>query len=142
MEDIFISYSRSAEDELLARELEQDLRRAGINVWFDGSRLHAGENWAFEIGKALEDADFMVLLLSPDAVNSRWVANELEYALTHEKFERTLVPVIVRPVDRGKFPWILEAMKHIQWLDATRNRAGAVKQLIKLVQGRAKKVAQ
>jgi len=102
--NVFISCT--SEDSKWAEELASKLKRRGIDVWHASSRLAPGDNWPLEVGKALERAKAMVILLSPAAAESENLRRELEYALASERFRDRLIPVIVKPT--RKVPWILE----------------------------------
>jgi hypothetical protein len=104
--NVFISYT--SEDSKWAEELVSNLERNGLDVWYASSHLLPGDNWSLEVGKALERAKAMVILLSPAAAESENLRRELEYALTSEKFRNRLIPVIVKPT--RKVPWILERL--------------------------------
>ena len=90
---IFLSHSMS--DRPLARNIAQGLVDLGFVVWFDEWDLQPGENWAKAVGKALESADAMVVLVTPDSMQT-WQREEIQYALTTPRFEGRLIPVIVK----------------------------------------------
>lgn len=110
---IFLSYANA--DALIAHSLAQALTTEGFEVWDAANQLLPGANIHLEVGKALERSQAMVVLLSPDAINSSSVLGEVDYALTSLKFRDRLIPVLIRPtVD---VPWILE---RLQFIDATK----------------------
>ncbi len=117
MMNVFISYSHA--DEHWADLLREQLRHFGteIMVWDPGSEIAPGENWALKYGKALEKADAVIVLLSPDSVKSDWVRHEIEYALSSAKFRDRLIPVMVKPTK--EVPWFLRTLTFI---DATKNK--------------------
>lgn len=58
----------------------------------------------------------MVVLLTPDGVNSEQVRWEIEYALGSQAFKNRLIPVIVGSPDkiqRDSVPWILWRLQTI-----------------------------
>ena len=69
--NIFLCYAR--EDELLRQGLEKQLRilrRQGlIEIWHD-REIGAGTDWEREITKHLNIADIILLLVSPDFMDS------------------------------------------------------------------------
>ena len=69
MPQIFLSYSRL--DEKFAKRLFSDLRNRGLEVWFDQESLLAGQDWKAEIEKAINDSDFVALLLSNNSMSKR-----------------------------------------------------------------------
>lgn len=83
MTPLFFSYSHKDED--LRDELEvhlSGLKRQGlVDVWHD-RRIDAGENWSQKIGEHLEQAELILLLVSPDFIASEYCYGvELERAL-------------------------------------------------------------
>ena len=90
---VFISYSE--ENKPLARCVLQALKKAGLEVWDDEYDIYPGDNWAKVTGEALEQADAMVVLLTPEALESTSIRREMSYALGVQKFEKGLIPVLV-----------------------------------------------
>jgi hypothetical protein len=102
---VFISHAQS--DRPFADRLARVLEEAGHRVWTDREIL-PGDNWASASGTALENAEVVVALISPEAIRSEFVKREWEYALGRESLENRLVPVEVKPT-RAK-PWIFEKL--------------------------------
>ena len=94
------------------------LGERGIDVWDAESELTPGDNWNLEMGKALERAKAMIVLLSPASARSENLRREIEYALGSKKFQDRLIPVIVRATDH--IPWILKRLKPIRGNDPSR----------------------
>jgi hypothetical protein len=77
---IFLSYASTDRDAVL--RFHDDLARAGYNVWMDKHRLKGGQNWDFEIKKALQKAVIIVVFLSRNSVDRRGYAQrEIKIAL-------------------------------------------------------------
>ena len=91
---LFISYSR--EDSELAQRLADDLRAADYSVWVDVSGLRGGQEWVREIDKAVRGCDTFILIISPDSMASKWVANETILA---QNLEKRIVPVMWRETE-------------------------------------------
>ena len=89
---VFISYAR--EDSDFALRLATGLRNAGLDVWLDQLSIRPGEPWDDAIETALTSASTLLLILSPDAVASKTVMDELGFALDEGK---RIVPVLHRP---------------------------------------------
>jgi len=87
----FISYSRDESDFVL--RLAGDLRRAGARVWLDQIDIAPGTPWDSMVEQALREADIMLLVLSPAAVKSENVRNEISFALQEKK---TIIPILHR----------------------------------------------
>jgi hypothetical protein len=101
--EIFFSYAH--EDEFLRDELAKQLRhweRQGfITVWHDRN-ISAGTAWASEIDTHLNTAQIILLLISPDFMNSDYYySSEMKRALErHATGEARVIPILLRPV-----PW-------------------------------------
>lgn len=110
---VFISYA--GRDREVAGELAAQMLDCGFKVWYADNELSPGDNWSLRIGKALEAADAMVVLISPTSMASDSVRKELDYALTSAKFKKRLVPVQIKRT--SDVPWILRKSRFI---DATK----------------------
>jgi hypothetical protein len=110
---VFISHSHETKD--LARQVEVALRMKGWDVWHDEMIL-PGQNWAEEIARELKESEAMVVLLTPNALESTTVRREIDFALTNNSFNRRLIPVLVGLDEPGvfdKLPWILRHLNVI-----------------------------
>jgi len=99
--EIFLCYAR--EDEPLRQELEKHLRvlrhQNLINLWHDRN-IKAGTEWEREIDDHLTTARVILLLISPDFMDSDYCfSREMKRAMQrHEQEEARVIPVILRPV--------------------------------------------
>lgn len=97
---LFVSYAHEDEDYRKRLEVHlAPLKNAGYyEVWHD-RELIAGQDWAEEIDSRLAEADVVLLLVSADLINSRYVWSiELEQALRQEAAGSTrIVSVILKP---------------------------------------------
>jgi len=91
MKTVFISYSH--QDFEFAEYLAQRLSRASIGVWLDRWEMKIGDSITHRINEAIKNHDFVVTLLSPASINSRWVNEELGAAM--QKSPDTVLPVIL-----------------------------------------------
>ncbi|HYI14205.1 MAG TPA: TIR domain-containing protein, partial [Thermomicrobiales bacterium] len=80
---VFISYQRS--DHAFARDVREHLAAAGVTTWMDQFDIAVGAYWTDEIDKGLAASDIVVGVLSPDAVESRNVKNEWDWAIQNDK---------------------------------------------------------
>ena len=102
---IFISHTHS--DQVFAKEIASRLVDDGYDVWLPEWQLLPGDNWALKQGQALENAEGMVVLLSPESVDAPEVRQDISYALGSRRFEGRLIPVLVRTMDADDIPWVL-----------------------------------
>lgn len=108
--EIFISYSRR--DQEFVTRLASDLNAQVAGVWFDQSSIQPGEKWHDEIIEGIRDCKAFILVLSPDAMESRYVREEVNKAL---ELGKTIFPVIYRAADwTGEFETLV---KEVQTLD-------------------------
>jgi hypothetical protein len=106
--NVYLSHSKS--DRYLAKEIASYLKaQRGMDVWLPEEQLLPGDNWAAKVGSVLEDADAMVVLLSPDSMKSEWVRHDIEYALGTAQFKGRLIPVMIKST--SDIPWILNTSK-------------------------------
>ncbi|MEZ5381212.1 MAG: TIR domain-containing protein [Microthrixaceae bacterium] len=98
--DGFISYSHAADGELapalqeaLQRLAKPWYRRRALAVFRDETGLSVDPNLWGAIATALEDADWFVLLTSPQAAGSTWVNREIEHWISRHGTDRIL-PVV------------------------------------------------
>lgn len=78
----FLSHSSS--DKPFVRKVANALCQRGVIPWLDEYYLVPGMSISQKLREALETQTAVALFLSPQALNSRWVTEELEYALQLE----------------------------------------------------------
>jgi WD40 repeat protein len=124
MADLFISYSRV--DAAFVRELAADLSARGRDVWMDVEDIRPVEEFMPTIRSAIEEAQAVAFVLSPDFVSSAVCRQELEHAALHNK---KLVPILRREIPRDSIPPQLAALNWINARD-TDDRAHAIESLL------------
>lgn len=111
---VFINYSPKDED--LATELVARLEAAGLHAWFNKREVLPGDNWAEKTSEGLKESNAMVVLLTPNSLESEAVQNNISYALGDKSFRQRLIPVMVGDVDKfdsDRIPWILKRLKPV-----------------------------
>jgi hypothetical protein len=98
MTRIFISYSR--QDKTIADYIAAELRVREADVFIDYQKLVGGENFIGRLGREIEACDYLLLLLSPRSVSSKWVQAEVAWALKNNK---PIVPVLLEPASMTDF---------------------------------------
>ncbi|MCI4663891.1 MAG: SUMF1/EgtB/PvdO family nonheme iron enzyme [Neomegalonema sp.] len=83
MADVFISYAH--DDKEQARKLAEEIRATGLTVWWDRDLLPA-QDWRKVIQQEIDDAHAVVVLWTPRAVKSDFVAEEAEEGQHQRKF--------------------------------------------------------
>ncbi len=117
---VFISYSRRDTDfvDLLHRLLESK----GYDAWLDRSDISVGSQWDNSVQQAIEDRTHMIVVLSPDSVNSENVADEWNFARDKSK---TIIPIYYRDCD---VPMRLSRYQRVDFL--RQSFADAFKELV------------
>ena len=116
---LFLSYSRK--DYYFAESLAFHLLREGVPVWLDVRDLEPGKDWERGLEGALDDANAVVLVASPDSVESPHVRNEWQRALRQGK------KIILARVRRTNIPVELQRCESVDFRRAFR---GALRTLV------------
>ena len=111
MTKVMISYSNK--DKRAASALASSLTAFGIKVWWDIG-LKAGHSFAREIDAVIRNADYVVVLWSPDSVQSEWVVAEASLAKDLGK----LVPAKIADCDPLVNFRALHTLR-LHWMEAT-----------------------
>jgi hypothetical protein len=91
MKKVFIAHSSA--DKEFVDDLADNLRHNGVQVWYDKFNMRIGDSLRDKIGDGIEGSDFMIVVLSPNSINSRWVKDELNAGLA-KTFESQSVFVL------------------------------------------------
>ncbi len=102
---IQIFLSHSSKDTAFSARLAQDLNTRGYDVWHDIERLNGGDAWWNKIKQELTARSHFIVVLSPDAIVSRWVNDEIAIAWKQRDpaMGKHIIPILYRicevPVD-------------------------------------------
>ncbi|HEU0293259.1 MAG TPA: COR domain-containing protein [Anaerolineales bacterium] len=123
---VFISYAHK--DKSFVSKLAGELESQNMKVWWDFDRLKGGQDWQKEIERGIKQCDFFLVALSPDAVASEWVGNEITYATLAQK---AIIPLHLKKCD---IPIGLVKKQYIDF--ETQTQKAALKQLLGILQDR------
>ena len=113
---ISLFYSYSHKDKAYRDKLKTHLslmrRERLISEWYDQDIL-PGQEWSDEINKHLKTADIILLLVSPDFIDSDYCYTmEMEFAIRrYEAGEAWVIPIILKPCE-----WRHSPLKRLQAL--------------------------
>lgn len=110
--DVVISYSRR--DLEVVRTIHADLERRGLRVWRDENQIPAGAVFSKAIEEALQDTAAVGVIVSPDAISSKWVQEEYYRALSlanRPTDPLRLIPILVKDAELPGF------LANRQWVD-------------------------
>lgn len=139
--------SHSSIDKPFVERLATDLRsREGINAWLDKWEILPGDRIPDKLEEGLANANILVLVLSPDSVNSQWVSYEKDAWLMAQVEEekraklelltpsRRLIPVLYKDCQK---PFFLQSFLHVSINDD--NYDQGFQQLIRGMRGESGK---
>lgn len=84
---IFISYSR--EDKSTAELIAELLDAHGLQPWYDQHSIEVGAKYIEKIERSIKAADAMIIILSENAIRSKWVTREI--TLFRSKPEKAII---------------------------------------------------
>jgi hypothetical protein len=92
----FISYA--SKDQLFAERIYEGLQARGVRCWFAPHDAQGGKKLHEQIDDAIRVHERLLLVLSPDSINSEWVKTEIAKARKREVLEkrRMLFPVLLK----------------------------------------------
>ena len=88
---IFISYSSKDQD--FVNELYDKLRLSGQHIWLNTESIPKAERWYEKMVEGLRETEILILILSPDSVQSKWVQQEWK---TFLEMQKVVIPVLYR----------------------------------------------
>ena len=108
----YVFLSHSGRDDAIVAAIRKALEATGIAVWDDARHLTAGDQLEPEIRRALDESRALVAVLSPRTVNSKWVTEEIRYALNLQKQRGPtykVIPVMLEGIEpAGLHVWFTE----------------------------------
>jgi hypothetical protein len=134
----FWSYARQDDEEeaplsemlrVLKRELQQQYGRGAVEIFQDVGAIPPGATWRARITENLKASSFLVAVITPGFIQSRWCCREVSIFLERAKAIAaahlevselpTLFPIYyidiegITPYD----PAVLRALRELQWVD-------------------------
>ena len=125
MNEVFISYSRR--DWFFTEKIIQELKRKGIDPWYDQEDIPAAVPWKSEMLLGVQCSQSFVYILSPDSAVSTPCQQELDCALRHNK---RLIPIVAR--SPGVSP-VHPAISELNWI-FFRDFASGLMKLISVIE--------
>lgn len=90
-------------------------KKLGLTVFFDEDDIQLGADIPRELEKGLKGSKHVVLALSPESLNSRWVEMETAISIYEDPSARDsrIIPIVVAPVEETKIPVTLKRLKRV-----------------------------
>jgi|WetSurMetagenome_2_1015567.scaffolds.fasta_scaffold66568_3 hypothetical protein len=138
MSHVFISYVR--EDTATVRLLEDDLEKAGVEVWLDRKAIRPGSRWKTAIRDAIRNGDFFIACFSKnyESKNKTYMNEELalaieelrQYSITRAWF----IPVLLTDCSiPGMTIGPGETLRDLQWVDLRSEWDLGIKRIVSVI---------
>lgn len=126
---VFISHAHKDAD-FTAGFLKPRLEKESITAWCSSADLEPGVDWERQVRQYLSAADWVIVVLSPNATCSEWVRAEVHWAV--ENIPGKILPALVQPCD----PAALHArFATAQYIDFHADQDLAARSLIQFLKG-------
>ena len=102
---VFLSHS--SKDRAFVLRLTKVLDRHKVTYWYSATHIVGAKQWHDEIGRALAQCNWFLIVLTPNAVRSQWVKRELLYALNENRYNEKIIPLLHKPCNHSRLSWTL-----------------------------------
>ena len=106
---VFISHRK--QDTALAKQLAEEISKAGFQVWLDEWNIHIGDSIVERINAGLENARYLIVCYSEAGVLSPWMSREWMSALARQ-LQGYKIRVLPVRLSGGEPPAILADIKY------------------------------
>ena len=111
--EVFLSHA--SQDFEFAGRIVAVLRDHGIPVWYSPTNIIGAQQWHDEIGRALARCDWFAVLITGNALRSKWVRRELHYALEQDRYNDRIIPLLYKPCDDSRLSWTLSGFQRVNF---------------------------
>jgi hypothetical protein len=120
--DVFVSHSSAQKP--LVRAIVQQWRQFGLGVFFDEDTVQPAEDVITALNRACEKSRHTVLMITPEAMASKWVREEMTAAgyLSAAAKQSRLIPVLLKPLAEAKIPLNIRKLDRVDLTDPTTQR--------------------
>ena len=128
---VFISHTkRNKDDEKFSKVLRDDLITSGYGVWFDEDIISVGDSIPEGISDGIANADFFLMVLSPEYLSSPWVKREIWSAVNRLIDDPSRLIPCMR--SECQVPVFLADLKYANFTDSYRS---GLKEVLKALEG-------
>jgi len=111
--NVFISHS--SRDRVFVERIVAVLGRYHIAYWYAPKNILGAQQWQDEIGLALRQCNWFLLVLSKNVLTSKWVKRELAYALENNRYNARILSIRKTPGDYSALSWTLSSFQQIDF---------------------------
>jgi hypothetical protein len=107
----FLSYNNK--DKVWVEKLAEDLIQNGIKIWFDKWAIYPGDSIPRKIQEGFDRSNFFIIVLSKNALESKWVENEIDIAnYSRISGNMRIIPILKESCN---IPTLLQHIKHVNF---------------------------
>jgi WD40 repeat protein len=117
MTQVFLCHTE--EDRAITEQVRRTLMRNRITTWSYRSDIEYGSDFQTAIAHGIEEADNVLFVMSPAALQSEYCQRELDLAL---QLHKRIIIVLAAPVEGNQIP---VALRNRQYIDLTDNQSDA-----------------
>ena len=120
--------SHAHDDAAFADDVAEALAKYGIDAWNAPYEICGSHEWEVKVQDALDRCNWLILVVTPVAMKSKWVRKELSYALHCKRYDGHIVPLVYRECNYHRY-WLLS---DLQYVDFTSDFATGCQALLKV----------
>ena len=109
---VFISHSSRDRDFVV--RLARLLKDHKVDYWFS-VHIAGAKQWHDEIGRALGRCDWFLIVLTPNAVRSKWVKHELLFARREDRYKEKIIPLLHKSCKYERLSWTLPELQLVEF---------------------------
>jgi hypothetical protein len=123
---VFVSHS--SKDKSIVDRIVSDLKNHGISVWYDKFEIKAGDNIVEKVNEGLRDSKYFLIILSPNAICSSWVTEEMSFAVLQQIALKDIfvIPVLIEDCN------IPPLLQHKRYVDFRNSYDQGIQQLLEV----------
>jgi formylglycine-generating enzyme required for sulfatase activity len=133
---VFVSHHHSPEEDAFTAQLVADLEAARADVWVDDERIPA-DDFIRKINEGLTGRQWLVLVMTPNALRSPWVQAEVNAALLQVRQGRMLgvIPLVAQPCNDADIPPLWATLQRYDATKRYENARGSLFSTLGLMPG-------
>jgi nucleotide-binding universal stress UspA family protein len=131
--DVFLSYNR--QDNNAVRDINRQLKDAGIRTWFDEDQLPLGTPWQDELEKHIANVRAACVFVGESGLGP-WQSSEVRGFLSEFVDRRCPVIPVLLP-GSSTFPELPRFLKQMTWLDLRQEFDQGMKRLVEALRRQA-----
>jgi formylglycine-generating enzyme required for sulfatase activity len=135
---VFVSHHHSPEEDAFTARLVADLEAAGADVWVDNARI-TSDDFIKKINEGLTGRQWLVLVMTPDALRSPWVQAEVNAALLQVRQGRMMgvIPLVAQPCNEADIPPLWATLQYYDTMRGYDTARGGLFSALGLTPGRS-----